>query len=576
MAKQLLATGIYKPRKRPGSVPAKEDEAPKKPRSRKAPSADKTRVNITAEDLCDDIIRYVGSDLERHRGCDIIDLYPGTGVWSSKLNEFLKPRTHILMEPDDKFYEPFLKPLLDKEGTILVPKSGILWKDLNQVLTPEYLPHQEVREGEDLLKRNDTLLVTANLAFHPKKKYNRFDSVAKLVFHQFIDSIRTSSLFQKYGQVRMLIWARVDDTQGLLPRHVQKRKKLAITTELYCEWVREVCSLYAPDPSWYGRDYNLDTYMTVNVIKKMEEAGMTLPAKREPKMFSEIKKELADGVEVDAPGTAVPIYRRTFTHALESLESLEASDKIKKDSPEYNTLANHRYRQSSEEKKQDQALQLSQALDNLQKRAHGMEASGTYTTEAAQKLADEWDAKLRDCFRSLLVEFPPYRSNMHLVRQDPPVLHWDRKVYEPIAVRESDFFPRVECNLLDIQPKPVHPLIRQAGPNSNRGGDVMEHIMSYMLLSGSQPIDRVLNSMWPGAAEYILPRWTSVRDPAQGGVPHIPHKLAALTPRLLNARQWEQLLELWMEWPFRPDFPELISRFYETEGETEDMIVSDA
>jgi len=570
VAEKLLATGLYKPRARPGSVQAKAEKPP--PRSRKAPSADKSRVNITAADFCNDIISYVGQGLERHRGCDIIDLYPGAGLWSSKLNEFLQPRTHILMEPDDKFYEPFLENLLAKPETVLVPKSGIMWKDLNQVLTPEYLPHQKVRTGEDLLKRNDTLLVTANLAFHPKKKYNKFDSVAKLVLHQFVDSIRTSSLFQKYGQVRMLIWTRVDDSQGFLPRHVQKRKKLAIATELYCDWVREVCTLYAPDPSWFGRDYNLDTWVMSKVIKKMDEAGMVIPEGRETKMYTAVKQELAAGTEVAKPGTVAPVYRRTFNHDLEELEALEQSGKVKKGSAEYNTLVNHRYRATSDEKKLEMGLGLSQMLDNMHQRLHVMEKDGSYTPEVAKQFADEFETKLRSCFRSLEVEFPPYRSNLHLVRQDPPVLHWDRKTYEPLAVRQSDFFPRVECNLLDIQPKPVHHLIRQYGANSNRGGDVMEHIMAYMLLSGSQSVDRVLDSMWPGAAEYILPRWTSIRDPEQGGVAAVPHRLAALTPRLLNARQWEQLLELWMEWPFRPDFPELISRFYDQEVDGEDAL----
>ncbi len=61
--------------------------------------------------------------LERHVGCDLIDIYPGAGLWSRKLHEALQPRSHILMEPD-KIYKPFLEPLLSTPNATLVTKSA--------------------------------------------------------------------------------------------------------------------------------------------------------------------------------------------------------------------------------------------------------------------------------------------------------------------------------------------------------------------------------------------------------------------------------------------------------------------
>ena len=37
------------------------------------------------------------------------------------------------------------------------------------------------------------------------------------------------------------------------------------------------------------------------------------------------------------------------------------------------------------------------------------------------------------------------------------------------------------------------------------------------------------------------------------------------TAYLHNAQQWEELLELWMEWPFRPELHELIGRTQDTD-----------
>ncbi|KAJ8125970.1 hypothetical protein O1611_g7668 [Lasiodiplodia mahajangana] len=176
VAEQLAATGIWrshgKARTRApksSTTTTTDTTTTTKRRSKKGaaapPTGDRSRVNVASEKLCDDILSYIGPSLQRHQGCDILDIYPGAGLWSSKLHEFLQPRSHILLEPDAELYRPMLQPLLDKPGTKLVPKTGIIWRELSSVLTPEFFPHQAIPDNPDV--RNDTLLVTANIAFHP-------------------------------------------------------------------------------------------------------------------------------------------------------------------------------------------------------------------------------------------------------------------------------------------------------------------------------------------------------------------------------------------------------------------------
>lgn len=82
--------------------------------------------------MTDDIIERLKPSLEKHHGCDVIEINPGPGVWSSALHEVLKPRTHVLMEPDHEFFQPMLQPLLDADSSYkLVPKSGINWKHVS-------------------------------------------------------------------------------------------------------------------------------------------------------------------------------------------------------------------------------------------------------------------------------------------------------------------------------------------------------------------------------------------------------------------------------------------------------------
>lgn len=161
--------------------------------------------------------------------------------------------------------------------------------------------------------------------------------------------------------------------------------------------------------------------------------------------------------------------------------------------------------------------------------------------------------------KSFLDEFVPYKDNLHASRQTPPLLQWDRRNYEPMTVQAEEFFPNTHCSLIDIQPRAPHPLLRQTGPGSNRAADMFDIVMGSLMNQSTQPLGPILDSLWPGAADYILPRWSSLQDLSRGGLPENLY-YAGPIPRLLTTRQWEELIELWMEWPFRPEFNELVGR----------------
>ncbi|KAI1499082.1 hypothetical protein F5X99DRAFT_391186 [Biscogniauxia marginata] len=577
LAEQLLATGTWKVRKDTLKESAKESaKGGSKTRKRTASPAtnktnkvkgDKTRVNIVSEPLCDDIFSYIGSSLDRHRGCDIVDIYPGAGLWSRKLNDYLQPRSHILMEPDEEFYRPFLQPLLDRPGTKLVPKSGIVWTDLYSVLDQEHLPHQVVADGPSQMQRNDTLLVTANFAFHPKRRYRMFDSIAQLLLHQFVDAVRTSTIFQRYGQVRMLVWTRCEEKSGLLPKSLQKRKRGALVAELACEWVHEVCGRDGVDSAWFTRETAIDMSSTVAAIQRMQAAGMRMPAGRESEAFREALDLLESGQHVPVPGEEPPTFKRAFQDTLAELEAANEKEALSRDSAEFKTMRGYTWRSNWEGRKHNQLLEFYQALIAISK----LYGDPTVSPEVIKEREAKWIASIQNKSKGFVDEFSTYRDNLHYFKQSPPILHWDRRFYEPMAMRAEEFLPNVECSLLDIQPKPVHPLLRQTGPSSNRASDSFDMIVSSMLGQCTLPLAQSLDGLYPGAADYIMPRFTSLKATESTGI--IPDlRYAQPTPRLLNTRQWEQLLELWMEWPFRPGFHELIARTTEetTDGKHED------
>ena len=221
--------------------------------------------------------------LLKHAGCDIIDINPGAGIWSSAIHNLLKPRNHYLMEPDSVLYTPLLQPLLDAEGSTykLIPKSGAVWGHLNTLLTPETLPQQkEYAPGDpELDKPNDTLLVMANLGWHPRKPFRAFPSISLLVVHQLLSAVRAHSLFHQYGLIRMLIWVADEEGKTVLPRTINVRRKTAIEAEVSCSDIFEIAS--ASVENQFRRDEHLNIESSRRALQRMEEAGITTPAGRE-------------------------------------------------------------------------------------------------------------------------------------------------------------------------------------------------------------------------------------------------------------------------------------------------------
>lgn len=519
-------------------------------------------IYLTRPVPADDILNYIKPSLTRHVGCDLIDLYPGAGLWSRKLHEVLQPRSHILMEPDDKLYAPFLEPLLSRPNTTLVPKSGIVWKDLNEVLCKTYLPHQTERPRHETPQRNDTLLVTANLAFFPKKRFRGFESVADLVLYQFISAIRTGSLFQKYGLVRMLIWAGDDEKYGLLPRAVQRRRRSAMDAELSTEWLVEVAGADADEQQvWFVRDRAIDQESGRKVLDRMRERGAEIPPGRETQIVRDLR---ACGEDAwSAAGEKAAFFERPYLVELKAMEEAFARKEFATKTPKFDRLKYLRYLHNWYAKRSNSIMDLLTERDAIA----AMPADAAGVEERKQREV-AWNASVNELNRALQLQFLLARDNLHVFRQDPPVMSWDRRELEPLVVKNTEFFPNVPCSLLDIQPKTMHPLFREMGPGSNHSGDVFELVLRSLLQAPKSPVSKVLESVYTGAAEGILPHCPSLRDPEAGG--SALGGYAEVSPRVLNERQLVEILEAWMKWPFAPSYAELVGRAVDDQDQSSD------
>ncbi|KAK4146664.1 uncharacterized protein C8A04DRAFT_9624 [Dichotomopilus funicola] len=524
------------------------------------------RVNLISDQLARDTLKYMGPTLKRHEGCDLLDIFPGPGIWSKRLHDVVKPRSHILMEPDAEFYKPYLEPLLEKPGTQLLPESGIVWEQLNKVLNPTVLPHQVERKytPEETPERNDTLLVTMNLAMSPRRKFRSFESLAQLVMFQMLSSIRPGSLFQKYGLVRMLIWAEDADTKAILPRTIQARKKLAIEAELSTDWVTQLVSPDAPRPTaagasrWYLRSESLNLESARRALVRMQDQGFKLIRGREP----EHVREFFDFVDPDkSAGPKNQFTRKGRPGDIELVQLQKEWDDgtIQEGSKEHKRLSHLVHLQTFDSRRAVVTERLMREHDAIV-RDYVKAGDDEAKQQEVLARAKAWTDTINKFEKKTRNEIVLLRDNRHVVKQDKPFMNWDRRYIEPLRAEPQEFFPAAPCVLLDIQPRAVPSILREIGPTSSRGGDMFELLLRGLVQHILDPVDGCMNTITPGAGDWVVPHCKTMHDPTVGG--HVPGLLWPST-RTLSTDHLVELTEQWMKWPFRPSYEQLVSRTIE-------------
>ncbi|KAH0492770.1 hypothetical protein TgHK011_007708 [Trichoderma gracile] len=545
IAEQLLQTGIWN--RRGGRKASKTPKA-----------IEPHRVNIVSEGLCDDIIKYMGTSLERHRGCDLVDLNPGVGLWSRKLHDFLEPRNHIMMDLDAQLYSPYLADLTPKKNVQLIPKSGIIWKDLVEMIQTK-LSHQEVLADKNTEpKRNDTLLVTANLSTFPKKSFLGFDSISTMVIYQFMSSIKSSSLFQKYGLVRMLLWVNDDEKRRLIPKSINRRKRGSFEAELACEWVHEVAGQELEAENRHTlRDEWINKESGLNVLARMQAKGLEVPKGRESKTYKDsLQSKHLMGQKL--AGVHVPVVARPFKKELEDLENEFEEEDHEGVLPDRLKALRSRVRY--------EASHYNVFLEMLQEHER-ISALATEDPVAFQEANEAWNERIDNMKKNQRMEFNVLRDSYHLFRQTPPALLWDRREYEPLTAMPDEFFPNAPTALLDLQPKAMHHLLRQIGPNSNHAGDISDVMLRSWWNQTILPAHKAMDSLWPGFGELVS-EVPSLRDSRRGGTPLTGH--GSLSARSINEGQWIEMLEAWMRWPFRPTYGQMLGRMSEEDADGEE------
>jgi mitochondrial transcription factor 1 len=509
------------------------------------------------------------------------------------------------MEPDTEIYKSLLQPLLDAKDSkyVLFPKPGVIWAHLERVLSEQHLPHQKpLTPGDPRLEQpNDTLLFVANLSYYPKRAFKAFSSLTTLVLHQLMSAVRSHSLFHKYGTIRMLIWVTDEERLIPLPKHVALRKRSSLEGEISCGKIEEIASSGRPI-GVFRRDDRLDAEQTLKVLNNMEKLGISTPEGRETPMQKHLMSErdeegdMPDRIDNDKQGLQYHKELAEMEAKLAAGEIQKYSD-IPKDlpppteepkgrgrrrstraafefTPEWIYLNRLRFRKATEVNRGNVVLQLTARNDEIMDMQRELyNAKGKPDYESRREELFRLMAEFKDDVAKLpglqtRVEVLTHIDNLHLLRQDPPGLLFDRREMEPLKVELSDFFPHHELAMLDFQPQAIWPILRENYPANY---DVFEYIVTVLFQYPGQSVHIGLKSLWPGAYEWLVAECPTLTNPHKSG----DMDLTRLPVRCLSNEMLKEIMEAWMRWPWKPDRIELLGQLTSYESVEEDTMKQD-
>lgn len=504
--------------------------------------------------------------MEPYTGCTIVDVDPGVGLFSAKLNELLKPRSHVLLESQPKLYEKFLKPLLSHPANRLqIPDYGKEddW-DMSQ--------YGEASAGAGSTSKSPILLV-ANVAGKYLSKSSQQFQLS--VLHRTLEYTRSVKHDFRSGAevpIRMLLWMHSAEKHRVLPRTVALRTRLACLVEACCH-VEEVAGTASP-PENYRREDTLDIEGRQRVAADMLRNGIFNPPHR-----------VADE-ESATSELAIRDWHRELQKLEEGFKNQKLSQYIgqppgpvdlRKVGRQKNTVhlltpewVRYRYlrsiskTQESEAQKFEVMLQLQHEIDKLDLLTY-TDPTGAVEREARLRSMDAKSEEIEKQLSTLTGKqqkrFQLLDDDRRAFRMEPPLLNWDRRTAEPLIAQKDEFSSKTkDICLLDFRPRPDWKSL----PVTTVDQDIcFERLTSQLRVSRQSVGLRYLDAMHLGAYEALVEHSPYFHDPRNGG----RRDLDNVRVRTMPANMFTELAIAWDHWEDKPPISDLI---YSTEENIED------
>lgn len=529
-------------------------------------------------------MKLIGPSLEKHKGCDILDLNPGAGLWSQKLHEFLHPRSHILLEPQPELYGQFLQPLVDTPGSTFQLATGdtTSFDTYRELIDNGLFPHQRRVSPDDAGPhgQNNSLLVTGQLMWDPKLPGIGFDSMAKQLLQRFAAMSWAYDIFHAYGPVRMLLWTTRDDLRTSFPQSSRLIGKSSMYLNKVSNTTEVVQPLQTPRRSVgtsSGREPRYTLQSLVRAMKVARENGLELPTHRRTDIhdFANDVEKMTNGTGIIdiakcteylknqqlsgkstvglVPESVIRSYLEQEARAKDPKkfydhEAIKSSkhDVVMTEEGRLATVRkgtrNHFAKQAVQK---DAIVDIGEAIYHLECQVLGTtsQTQKESALESLKKLNHEFEEAVRLRNENVRQQvFSDLDDRIGLCSPVPP-LRWDARPFEPLVMQPDEAWPRNRVSLVDVEPKPIP---------EGQSAESLEYFQDFLLGLLWRPaatLPEALGNIQSGAGE-IIDQVPILRDPARGGRLDMNH----LRVRMLTLEMIDELCKAYREWPFRsPD-----------------------
>ena len=463
-----------------------------------------------------------------YKKTNIIDMNPGLGLWSRALYDRLKPKSHILLEPDERFRD-HLRALKPKYPNMsVVGLDGYDWATYTSLFESSEFPEPTFEPGFQPPKfkvvppesgLNTDLLFVGNLT--------RLTDSQQLV-SQLIETCLLGGWIQRFGRVRFVLWMSSRDKERLLPYALQSRARPSVIAHAAVDLTEIVGGANRTGKGFSTSQLDGTSKKVVhrralksNVLKlkgEVEKAELSYNTWKAQCKLYPLDRTIARRPEI------VERYRHAIRRFLAHVKQ-----EIFIDGP------NGTYSQYSLTKllKMYKKVDI-EAMKN--KRAEGLteEEHASYTEFEEQYLLSATSDRLKE--NSLFDE--------EFARMlEPPLLQaWHERNRSPIILSNEDVYPDKSLTLVDFQPKLVHKYFRHSD-STIRDHRVRTFTWIVRACFGlrAQNLKTVLKNIAPGG-EYILEELPG----------DLAKTLGKKRVRCLTVDELVEIAAAAERWPFKP------------------------
>ncbi|KAF8250351.1 S-adenosyl-L-methionine-dependent methyltransferase [Wilcoxina mikolae CBS 423.85] len=504
------------------------------------------KVDIINPRLCDRALDKLALE-DDYTNTNIIDMNPGLGVFSQTLHDRLKPRSHILLEPDERYHERLASLRADYPKMTLVDLDGYNWDTYNSLFgtgpfkqpafSENYIPPSvQTLPVESGINRD--LLFVGNLT--------RL-SDARRVVSQLLQTCYLHSWVQLFGRVRFILWMHGDDKERLLPAQLQARARPSVIADGCCS-LTEVASSGGVR---IGRGFQASALGRAESRKTIAKRPDSADGRLRLKVQKDVDK-LNKWYAYKAARSATAVKTHQKVVELEGITATAIRSYLAHRNHEVYTIDSY----------------ADVPLDELLRRFK--ETEDVPPPPPLHDLTKDITPEQRDAFAEFEEEYliPGTGAIAHAKSVEdeqfaralaPPLLQaWEERNNNPVTIEQTkDVYPSRPITLIDFQPKLVPEYFRHDDPEVlNKRYLTFDWITRCLFTLRAQSVKIALKSLVPGG-EYLLDEIPEGKG----------KELGRKRVRCLSVDELIMLAQAWDVWPFKPEDSEWGGYSRDTTGE---------